>query len=197
MKVRDLITLLADYPPNAEIHLIGLEEPWLADRSEYTLDEAQALCEDCSGNMLLIDGRKTDDNAYRRGALEQLFDEVSTGIKDRPDGRRLDAAESGVRHDDIRAAGGDPTGSALEEHFDLFIAEVASFISTERLGDWPTEDGIREKVDELFEVRFWDELENTGADIDDDVREDPGAWERLVQLAIGRAGRMVGAAHGR
>ena len=78
MTVRDLITRLAAYPPDAtvvNVHDAMSHEPRIIDSN--------------GGNahtFLLVGAKplKHGDNPYRRGALEQLFDGCSTGIEDDP-----------------------------------------------------------------------------------------------------------------
>lgn len=197
MTIRELITKLAAYPPDAKIHLIGLEEPWLVDQSEYTLDEAQALCEDCSDNVLFIDGRKTDDNAYRRGALDQLFDEVSTGIPSHDELKVPSDAEIAK----WEAEGGttdieDDVRQALEGPLNLLLETATAFVTNALLEDWPDSDSTREQVNERYWGRLEDELKNTPADISDDVREYTNAWDVFINLVFDRANKAAKAARG-
>ena len=223
MTIRELITRLADYPPDAEIHLIGLEDPWLADRRETvammadkkdaldgegTLEYAQRWCDEYGGNMLYIDAEATDDNAYRRGALEQLFDEVSTGITedDIPHGQTREASGLHIPTDaevaQWEASGGTPTDIeievrvALETHFGLFLEEATTFVTVALLEDWPDPDGIRERASEHYWARLNDELENTGADISCDVREYDEAWDVFIDLVFERANKAARAVRG-
>jgi hypothetical protein len=87
MTVRELITKLADYPPDAEVHIADnmgeLEDAFLPIVDNSTPKSARCPNKDdmhwadCS--HIFIGAVRTNDNAFRRGALEQLFDGCSTG----------------------------------------------------------------------------------------------------------------------
>lgn len=87
--VADLIAKLSAYPPEAEIHLIGLEDDWIGDHDlailqltseEYEADDtpletARRWCEENSGNMLFIDAHPKTEERLKR-YMGHLIDEA-------------------------------------------------------------------------------------------------------------------------
>lgn len=186
MKVRDLITKLAAYPPDVDIILVAgtlVGEPTITDNHP---SRTAVLVP-----HLHVDGISTEGNAYRRGALEQLFDEVSTGI-----------APCGATHTEIIEAGGmvvpieDEVRQAIEGPLSLLLEEATAFVTAALLEDWPDPDGIRSQANDLYWARLDDELRNTPADIPEDVREYTSAWQVFIGLVFERANKAAKAVRG-
>lgn len=184
MTVRELITKLANFPPDARASVGDERDGTIHPISDVTI-ESQFGEPDIDGSLLIIvDESETDDNAYRRGALDQLFDEVSTGI-----------APCGATHAEVREAGGEPEGldldamvrTAIEDHLDLLLTEASAFVTSALLGDWPDPDGIREQASDLYWARLDDELRNLPEEVPEDVREYTSAWDVFIGLVFDRA----------
>lgn len=81
MNVRQLITKLSRFDPDARVDIIGLTcgEVW----EPVVLDTEHEASEDHEMGMFVY-GEELDNefNRYRAGALEQLFDATSTGLPD-------------------------------------------------------------------------------------------------------------------
>lgn len=203
MTVRELITRLANFPPSANVSVGDERDGTIHGIADVTI-EAQFGESNVDGSLLIIvDESETESNAYRRGALDQLFDEVSTGI-----------APCGATHEEIREASGENDGhrllvaepegldldamvrAAIENHLDLLLAEATGFVSMKLLEDWPDPDGIREMANERYWGRLDDELRNTPVDIPDEVREYDGAWDVFIGLVFDRAHKAAKAVRG-
>lgn len=116
MTIRELITRLANYPPDAEVLLytgptgyIELDENSV---QHYNPDGDTNYPDEPLAGVIEVKGTTTDDNAYRRGALDQLFDEVSTGV-----------TKWGVEHESISEAAGRDVLDGFESLIDEFEAE--------------------------------------------------------------------------
>ena len=88
MTVRQLITLLSNYPPDAKVDIID-GVPDGEDGFEYRRiscvgsdEQVMSVVPGTAASGLVVDESQLefDGGAFRRGALEQLFDGASTGL---------------------------------------------------------------------------------------------------------------------
>lgn len=71
MNVRELITILADYPPDAEITLVDMSTDF-TEGNVQIIDRYGGYYEQL---VIIVDAKKRiDDEFLRQGALDQLFD---------------------------------------------------------------------------------------------------------------------------
>lgn len=86
MTSKDLITILANYPPDAEVSVIDVTPDHHHMEPASVVDErtADACPPGYDRTAILVEARELpfDGGAFRRGALEQLFDGASTGLED-------------------------------------------------------------------------------------------------------------------
>jgi hypothetical protein len=216
--VADLIRRLADYPPKAEIILIGLEEPWLVDKldalremrdnaegddqpepGEAPLAYTERMAGERSLNMLYIDAEPDRGyNPYRAGALEQLLeDEVCRPTNECEHGiNREDGCPECEMRASIIEAGGDPLRNAVEEHLSQLLEDASAWATAKLTEPWPDPSAIRIMMREQFDDRF-DSAAYEATDMPTEVCDDPGLWTAFEDIVMERANTAARKVRGR
>jgi hypothetical protein len=190
MKVHELISLLAAYPPNAKVDINVPPEPHMGDWQDREIEavgtaEQLVSIEPTPGWNLIISESTLDV------ATSEASGECKHGIN------RGDSCFECTMADiettlDLDAM----CRTAIEDHLDLRLVNVAAFCASELLKDWPDPEGIRGMAVDRFYAGFEDELMNSPADIPDEVREYDKAWGVFLDLAMKRAEESVRATRG-
>lgn len=166
MKIKDLIAMLSAYPMDAEVHLIGLEEPWLADRTTFfasTPLEAQRWAEENAGNMIFV-------NAVPAPADLDAFEDADT-------------LQEQVRE-------------TIATCLNLLVAEVAAFVVMKMLESGYDEVTTSEQVQENYWARMEDEYDNLPIGVTASVRKYADSWGVFLKLVFERAERAAKSVQG-
>lgn len=185
MTVRQLVTLLAAYPPDAEVGIIVIGQdgfPLGADILAVGSEQQVLSLPGQSGVTIEDAPLEHGDNPYRRGALEQLFDSCSTGI-DNTETLKENATTIRVsRYDSLKR------WSSMFTDF----AEMTKMALDELHGDWPPSDEtLRQRLEDRFGSAFDDWLlhDEDGLDVMPFPNEfdENDALNAVLDLAMERA----------